>query len=134
MSHINKLLSQLPSYVLVQIIDSLAHHSGVEIKYAHDVYSAKQGGSCPAVFASSPSHGTFDLAVMEAKDLPEPETFIVSCVATIRQRLQFKVKAHTPEEAIEFAVRREGIDGKFICEDFSEHLETVDETEWEVEP
>lgn len=133
MSHINSLLSKLPSHVLVQIIDSLAHHSGVEIKYGRESDSAKPEGSFPVVFASSPSHGTFDLACVEAKDMPEPETFTVSCVATIRQLCTFKVKAHTPEEAIECAIRREGIDGKCIFEDRFEHIETIEETNWEAE-
>lgn len=131
-SHVSALLRQLPPHILVDIIESLSNETGVEVKYGREPSKTSTQPGDPCILASG-TNGTATLTTFLPGEMPKPQVFTVTCLARVEQQLTFKVHAHTPEEAIEFAVNRHGADGKMICEDSCEHVETLEETCWEAE-
>ena len=61
-------------------------------------------------------------------------TYRVTCISTVLYRTEFEIEASSPQEAIDFAIRRNDDEGNYIEPVAEKFLETEDETDWQAQP
>lgn len=126
----NELLNQLDKSQLIKLLESIADKLGITLHSNLDPVDNK-----PTIMAIRSLGGrtTETFTVLNLDAMPRL-TYQVSCVSTELRRLEFHVRAHSPQQAIDLCAQREDEDGNRIEPIDDEFMETEREDAWSAHP